>query len=52
VKLGKDILLSGSYRPISLLACGKKLMEKIICTSLDFWAEKNGILSPTQFGLR
>jgi hypothetical protein len=24
-------------------------MEKIICTRLDFWAEKNGILSPTQY---
>jgi hypothetical protein len=24
-------------------------MEKIICTRLDFWAEKNGILSSTQY---
>jgi hypothetical protein len=22
----------GSYRPISLLACGRKLIEKMICT--------------------
>jgi hypothetical protein len=52
VKPGKDSLLSSSYRPISLLACGRKLMEKMICTRLDFWAEKNGILSPTQYGFR
>jgi hypothetical protein len=44
VKPGKDPLLSGSYKPISLLACGRKLMEKMICTRLNFWAEKNGCL--------
>jgi hypothetical protein len=27
-------------------------MEKMICTRLDFWAEKNCILSPTQYGFR
>jgi hypothetical protein len=26
VKPGKDLLLSGSYRPISLLACSRKLV--------------------------
>jgi hypothetical protein len=31
VKPGKDALLSGwYYRPISMLACGRKLMEKMI----------------------
>jgi hypothetical protein len=25
-------------------------MEKMICTRLDFWAEKNRILSSTQYG--
>jgi hypothetical protein len=29
-----------------------KLMEKMICTRLYFWAEKNGMLSPTQYGFR
>jgi hypothetical protein len=48
VKPGKVPLLSGSYRPISLLVCGKKLMEKIICTRLDFRAKKNGTLSFSQ----
>jgi hypothetical protein len=52
VKSGKDPL-SCSYRPISLFACGRKLMQKMICnTRLNFWAEKNGILSPTQHGFR
>jgi hypothetical protein len=27
-------------------------MEKMICTRYDFWAEKNGMLSPTQYGIR
>jgi hypothetical protein len=27
-------------------------MEKIICTRLDFWAEKNGMLSPIQYSFR
>jgi hypothetical protein len=27
-------------------------MEKRICTLLDFWSEKNGILSVTQYGFR
>jgi hypothetical protein len=48
LKPGKNFTLSDSYRPISLLACGRKLMEKMICIRLDFWAEKNGILSSTQ----
>jgi hypothetical protein len=27
-------------------------MEKTICTRLEFWEEKNGILSPIQYGFR
>jgi hypothetical protein len=52
VKPGKDPFLSGLYRPISLLADGRKLIEKMICTRLDFWAEKHGILSPTKYGFK
>jgi hypothetical protein len=52
LKLGKGSLLLGSYRPISLLASSRKFMEKMICIRLDFWAEKNGILGPTQYGCR
>jgi hypothetical protein len=36
VKPGKNPLISGSYRPICLLVCGR-----------HFWAENNGIFSPT-----
>jgi hypothetical protein len=32
LKPGKNPLLSDSYRPISLLVCERKLMEKMICT--------------------
>jgi hypothetical protein len=52
LKPGKNPALSDSYKPISLLACGRKFMEKMICTRLDFWAEKNGMLSATQYGFR
>jgi hypothetical protein len=52
LKPGENPALSDSYRPISLLACGQKLIEKMICTRLDFWAEKNGILFSTQYGFR
>jgi hypothetical protein len=50
MKPGKNPALSDSYRPISLLACGRK--DDLYCTHLDFWAAKNEILSSTQYGLR
>jgi hypothetical protein len=40
LKPRKDPELSDSYRPISLLPCACKFLEKILCTSLDYWAEK------------
>jgi hypothetical protein len=52
LKPGKDPLLSGSYRPISLLVRGRKLIDKIICTRLDFRAKKNETLSLTQYGFK
>jgi hypothetical protein len=27
-------------------------MEKMLCTRLDIWAERNNVLSPTQYGFR
>jgi hypothetical protein len=36
LKPGKNPALSDSDRPISLLACGRKLMEEMICTRLNF----------------
>jgi hypothetical protein len=40
LKPRKDPDLSDSYRPISLLPCALKLLEKMLCTHLDYWAEK------------
>jgi ribonuclease HI len=52
LKPGKDPTLAESYRPISLLGCDRKIMEKMLCVRFDFWAEQNGALSPTQYGFR
>lgn len=40
------------YRPICLLSCVRKLLEKIIHTRLEWWVEHYSRLSPTQFGFR
>ena len=41
-----------SYRPISLLICLAKLLEKIINKKISDWAEANSILPPEQSGFR
>lgn len=41
-----------SYRPISLISCISKLLEKIMNNRLQNWAEKNDILPPCQSGFR
>jgi hypothetical protein len=52
LKPGKDPELSESYRPISLLPCARKILERMLCNRLDYWAEKNDILSPSQYGFQ
>ena len=52
LKPGKDPLLPGSYRPISLLSCLSKLMEKMVYDRLIYILETRNLLSPTQFGFR
>jgi hypothetical protein len=52
LKPGKDPALADSYRPISLLSCIRKFFERMLLLRLELWAEKSGILSGTQFGLR
>jgi ribonuclease HI len=52
LKPGKNPNQANSYRPISLLSCMRKLMEKMLCTRLDYWAERFDVHSPTQFGFR
>ena len=51
-KQGKDKKNPNSYRPISLLSCLGKLMERVINRRLLFFLENNNILSPTQTGYR
>ena len=51
-KPGKDPANPAAYRPISLLSCAGKLMERIISRRLKWYTETNNILSPHQFGFR
>ena len=51
-KPGKDANQATSYRPIALSSCICKIMEKMINTRLMWYLEKNGCLSPNQFGFR
>ena len=52
LKPEKDRTNVDSYRPISLLPCLPKLMEKIICARLSYFIEKNQSLSINQGGFR
>ena len=51
-KIGKDPSKPESYRPISLLSCVAKLMEKMICKRLQWFLEVHDLLLPSQFGFR
>ena len=51
-KPGKPTSDYNSYRPIAMLSCIRKLLEKIILGRLDLWVESNNLLSSTQFGFR
>ncbi len=44
--------LPSSYRPISLLSCICKLLERIINSRLSDWAENKNILMKEQSGFR
>ncbi|KAI5735926.1 hypothetical protein M8J77_024290 [Diaphorina citri] len=52
LKPGKDRLLPLSYRPISLLNCSGKIMEKMVNKRLFWSLEKKNLLSPFQSGGR
>ena len=51
-KKGKDKRQTGSYRPISLLSCVAKLLERIVNRRLMWHVESNKILTSTQTGYR
>lgn len=52
LKPGKDPSLVSSYRPITLLSCLGKLMERLIATRLDHVVDRLSLLSPSQCGFR
>ena len=52
LKPGKDPCEAASYRPISLLSCVSKLMERLVCARLTWFLETHAALLPQQFGFR
>jgi ribonuclease HI len=52
LKPGKDPTEVKSYRPITLLSCIGKLMERIIQKRIEYHIEANHALPPTQTGYR
>ena len=47
-----DSSLVTNYRPISLLPCISKILEKIVYKRLNSFLTSNNILNPSQFGFR
>ena len=52
LKKGKDRRKLDSYRPISLLSCVGKLLERVVNTRLMWHLESLGFLADTQTGFR
>ena len=52
LKKGKDKTNPSCYRPISLLSCVGKLMERVITRRLTWFLETNNVFSPSQTGYR
>jgi hypothetical protein len=51
-KPGKDPASVAAYRPISLLSCVGKLMERLVVARLSWFLERNNSFLPHQFGFR
>jgi len=52
LKPTKDPSLPGSYRPISLTSAICKIMEKMVANRLQWYTEKNNLLTKDQTGFR
>ena len=50
LKKGKDKSNPSSCRPISLLSCVGKLMDRVITRRLTWFLETNNVFSPSQTG--
>jgi hypothetical protein len=47
-----SILICDKYRPISVLSCVAKILEKLISEQLNTYLESNGLLIEQQAGFR
>ena len=47
-----DASFMDNYRPIALLSCFSKVLEKIVCNRLTNYLEYNNLISNFQFGFR
>ena len=47
-----DLSTPKGYRPISLLPCLAKVLERIVTDRLTFFLETSSALSPSQYGFR
>ncbi len=47
-----DLSLVSNYRPISILPCFSKILERLVANRMYNFVEKYNILSPTQYGFR
>ncbi|KAF2356012.1 Reverse transcriptase domain [Trinorchestia longiramus] len=52
LKPNKPLTSVASYRPISLLSCVQKLMERLIVSRLTLFLEQKGVFRKTQGGYR
>lgn len=52
LKPGRDSTMIKSYRPITMLSCVGKLMERVVKKRMDCFLESNKILHTAQMGFR